>query len=166
LNNNPNGNSVNPSWRSETPLTTPGTWLTYPSVKWLNKIIPTKATPPTIGDDPAYSHLLNSDSDDLSFDNEKLTVPGIETPERRRPINRLFILFSKTVLVLLALWGIFNIGRWSIHAIWPAKAVSCSCGGTTVAEAKRRGCVFTPLAIAVRPSQQPQLRAADIENPH
>ncbi|KAH9900071.1 hypothetical protein F4778DRAFT_154258 [Xylariomycetidae sp. FL2044] len=28
---------------------------------------------------------------------------------------------------------------------------SCSCGGTTVAEARRRGCIFTPLAIAWLP---------------
>ncbi len=34
-----------------------------------------------------------------------------------------------------------------------APPVSCSCGGTTVAEALARGCKFTPLAIAWLPPQ-------------
>jgi hypothetical protein len=80
---------------------------------------------------------------------------------KSRRLNRAFTIFSKSILVLLALWGVFNVGRYAVHRIWPAKPVSCSCGGTTVAEAKARGCIFTPLAIAWLPPQCLDMELAD-----
>jgi hypothetical protein len=140
------------TWRSTDPLFSFTDVLTILSIKWINKIVPSKKpTPSKIGDDKAYSHLIPSqDSDDSGFENEKGTVlPFPVTSELRRPAVTFFTIFGKTILVLLAAWGVFNVGRYSVHRLWPAKPVSCSCGGTTVAEAKSRGCIFTPLAIAV-----------------
>lgn len=130
-----------------------GLLLNRYSIKWLKRILPWKPTQPTSNLDPAYSELLNASDDDQSIDSEKGVTSQIDVAEPRRSINYFFITSSKIFLVLFALWGLYNAGRWSARSIWPRKPVSCSCGGTTVAEAKLRGCVFTPLAIAVSSSQ-------------
>jgi hypothetical protein len=58
---------------------------------------------------------------------------------------------AKVALVFLACWGVANLGRKTFDISFAPVNRSCSCGGTTVAEAKARGCRFTPLAIAWLP---------------
>ncbi|PSS28069.1 hypothetical protein M430DRAFT_113475, partial [Amorphotheca resinae ATCC 22711] len=129
-------------------------------VKWFKKTVAANQSDTQKSDEAAYSHLLQSSDDDSTFENEKGIVEQAQTAKARR-LNRFFVLFSKSVLIIFALWGVFNIGRYSVRAIWPKKPVSCSCGGTTVVEAKARGCIFTPLAIAWLPPQCLDMELAD-----
>ena len=56
------------------------------------------------------------------------------------------------VLAVLTTWAVISTIIF-IRTSPPRdpQSLSCSCGGTTVAEAIRRGCIFTPLAIAWLP---------------
>src|ERR1700709_1403729 len=94
--------------------------------------------------DEGYRHLLKSEDDASSFEGEN----GTDQHSPKSRTIRVLIVTLKTILVLFAVWGVFNVGTQTRHAILHSKPVSCSCGGTTVAEAKARGCIFTPLAIA------------------
>jgi hypothetical protein len=60
---------------------------------------------------------------------------------------------GKVIIITLMIWGIVNLGRrtFNVSIARSGPPPSCSCGGTTTAEAIRRGCVFTPLAIAWLP---------------
>jgi hypothetical protein len=60
-------------------------------------------------------------------------------------------LVLKATLFGFAIWGLANVGRHTFDISIAPVQRSCSCGGTTVAEAKARGCIFTPLAIAWLP---------------
>ncbi|MCJ1474499.1 hypothetical protein MMC13_003157 [Lambiella insularis] len=80
-------------------------------------------------------------------------------PATRRHITTIAV---KMMLLVLALWGLTNLCWLAISALQPtAKAPSCSCGGTTVAEAISRGCVFTPLAISWLPPHCLDMEVAD-----
>ena len=83
---------------------------------------------------------------------------------KRRPLNKFCTIFSKSIRFLFTIWGLVFLANWSFSTLKPPshhphhlphqpakQPVSCSCGGTTVAEAKARGCKFTPLAIAWLP---------------
>ncbi|MCJ1448609.1 MAG: hypothetical protein MMC23_009126 [Stictis urceolatum] len=55
-------------------------------------------------------------------------------------------------IALLSIWALVSSAAILQARLTPdPQSRSCSCGGTTVAEAKRRGCIFTPLAIAWLP---------------
>lgn len=89
---------------------------------------------------------LNSDSEENAAQYRAKTSP--------RPLNRFLAILSKSLVLLFAATGLVLFTRWSIISLQPKKGpVSCSCGGTTVAEAISRGCKFTPLAIAWLPPQ-------------
>jgi hypothetical protein len=100
----------------------------------------------------AYSHLLRV-SDDEGSENGQDITPEVSTTKRRL-VNRVLELLTKGVFILFAVWGLVNLSMITVSTLRPpVKPVSCSCGGTTVAEAISRGCKFTPLAIAWLPPQ-------------
>jgi hypothetical protein len=80
-------------------------------------------------------------------------------PRKGSNICRYLFLFLKGILISFAFWGLYNLGESTISKLH--KPVSCSCGGTTVAEAKARGCVFTPLALGWLPPQCLDLELSD-----
>ena len=103
-----------------------------------------------------YANLVSSaESEDLPLTPEELR------PRRASPLRRWLLFFGKLLLVVLAILGTLSITTLSssfvryVHSpkgkYEPSLYPSCSCGGTTVAEAKARGCIFTPLAIAWLP---------------
>lgn len=105
---------------------------------------------------PEYERLVSSeDSEDVTLSLNELHS------QRAFPIRRCLIILVKLLLVLFAVIGTFSIPFLSssflryIHSpserFEPSLYPSCSCGGTTVAEAKARGCIFTPLSIAWLP---------------
>lgn len=105
-----------------------------------------------------YNHLLASEDGSQSSHSIEESDNDFtrQTKSKNRKLKHYSSLFGKIILVCLALWGVANLGRRTInvsiersHA--DAQKRSCSCGGTTVAEAKRRGCIFTPMAIAWLP---------------
>ena len=100
-----------------------------------------------------YSKLLHTTDDGLNYDREDNALQR-DLKSKRRPLNRFFEFLVKAIPLLCATWGLIFLANWSLSAVQPAtKPVSCSCGGTTVAEAVARGCKFTPLAIAWLPPQ-------------
>ncbi|KAI1379060.1 hypothetical protein F4677DRAFT_442786 [Hypoxylon crocopeplum] len=84
-------------------------------------------------------------------------------PPSREPsvLHQVAVISGRVILILLSVWGLVSLYNTAAHHITqshnsperfaPPLYPSCSCGGTTVAEAKRRGCIFTPLAIAWLP---------------
>lgn len=108
-----------------------------------------------------YNDLSSSDSDSeetlLKEDSDNIVSPS------RKPslLHRVAVISGRVILILLSVWGLVSLyntiaGRiaqshYPSERFAPSLYPSCSCGGTTVAEAKRRGCVFTPLAIAWLP---------------
>ena len=101
-------------------------------------------------DDAAYSALL-PDEERLSTQSDD-TLTQLPKP-KPRPLYRFGILLTKVLPHICVLWAFVFLANWSYHTVHPPVPThrSCSCGGTTVAEAKRQGCKFTPLAIAWLP---------------
>ncbi|KAI1417351.1 hypothetical protein F5Y13DRAFT_177208 [Hypoxylon sp. FL1857] len=76
-------------------------------------------------------------------------------------LHRIAVIGGRITLILLSVWGIFSLYETTAYYVAQSRNPSekfaaplypsCSCGGTTVAEAKQRGCIFTPLAIAWLP---------------
>jgi len=104
-----------------------------------------------------YSHLLQASEDGSQSthsleDTDTHYLPLQAT--KHRTLKRFSTLLLLLTLSSLAVFGLLNIGSrqisLSVTTLKP-KARSCNCGGTTVAEAKRRGCIFTPMAIAWLP---------------
>ena len=56
-----------------------------------------------------------------------------------------------TVALLTAWAFISSIALFGVSPVRDPQSLSCSCGGSTVAEALSRGCIFTELAIAWLP---------------
>ena len=87
------------------------------------------------------------------------------------PFHHILAVGWKTLLVLLAIIGLvtvwpFSAAAWRyIHSpsgrFEPSLYPSCSCGGSTVAEAKARGCIFTPIAIAWLPPHCVDMELSD-----
>jgi len=103
-----------------------------------------------------YSLLRESSDDGQSPDNE----PDVARISKTKPnIGHYLILLAKCVVIGFALWGICSLGRSTVSKF--RKPVSCSCGGTTVAEALSRGCVFTPLALGWLPPQCLDMELSD-----
>jgi len=100
-----------------------------------------------------YTHLIQgteaSSVEDID-DNISETAPGPKPSRTRRYLS----IALKGLVLLLAIWGTASLGQRSMSILNPPldpQERSCSCGGTTTAEAIRRGCIFTPLAIAWLP---------------
>ena len=99
----------------------------------------------------AYTKLVEkADSDDNSSIEES-DIGLDRLPPKKKPsiIRRITSVTVKALVVLLAAWGLTNLTQRALYVDPQSK--SCSCGGTTVAEALRQGCIFTPLAIAWLP---------------
>ena len=98
-----------------------------------------------------YDPLLQG-SDNDSCSNGEDNSPHNAMRSRIDHIKSALRVTAGALLVCLALWGVANIGRRTFNiSIAASGQRSCSCGGTTVAEAISRGCIFTPLAIAWLP---------------
>lgn len=97
-----------------------------------------------------YTHLVEkrNSSDDSSVEESDVGV-NIDLPKKTNPIRRILRITGLLLLSALAVWGTTNIYQ-RVTYIDP-QSLSCSCGGTTTEEAIRRGCIFTPLAIAWLP---------------
>ncbi|KAI2637854.1 hypothetical protein GGS26DRAFT_588223 [Hypomontagnella submonticulosa] len=86
-------------------------------------------------------------------------------------LRRVAMISGRIVIILLSAWGLISLYNTVAYFIAqshnpPERFAaplypSCSCGGTTVAEAKRRGCIFTPLAIAWLPSHCVDMELSD-----
>ncbi|MCJ1289384.1 hypothetical protein MMC34_000916 [Xylographa carneopallida] len=100
-----------------------------------------------------YSHLIQESESSSIEDVDDDTGETAPNATRNRVRHYLSITIKGLVL-LLAIWGIASLGQRLMGALNPPldpQKRSCSCGGTTTAEAIRRGCIFTPLAIAWLP---------------
>lgn len=72
---------------------------------------------------------------------------SVKIPKSVRILGQLLVLG-------LTLWGVANLGRRTFNvSIVRSGPPSCSCGGSTSAEAIKRGCIFTPMAVAWLPPQ-------------
>ena len=127
--------------------------LTVCSNNWFKKAASFGKADELDGEKSGYSHLLGTSDDGQSSNNDDVTFQ--RAPKTQcRPLNRFFAFLAKAIPLLAAAWALVFLANWSISSLHPGKrAVSCSCGGTTVAEAVSRGCKFTPLAIAWLPPQ-------------
>lgn len=116
---------------------------------------------------------MGRDSEKISYDpllevEKSATDPNGEHLSHRSARSKMHYVWLtlgilvKTFLLGFALWGLLNVGRHTINisVVSPAQR-SCSCGGTTVAEAEARGCIFTPLAIAWLPPHCIDMELAD-----
>jgi hypothetical protein len=125
-------------------------------MKWLSRNIDSKLPEAEKGDMTSRSLLQkplnNGSSIDLDSDSD-YEHDVAYVPEKKRPISYYLRLIPRGLLITLAFWGILSIGKIVVDKLRPHKSVSCSCGGTTVAEAKSRGCVFSPLALSWLPPQ-------------
>ena len=111
-----------------------------------------------------YDQLLQaSDDGSQSSHSEDEHDPHRPKNSKRQSLKKYMKIITKIVLICFAVWGLINTGRSSINISIARsnKPVSCSCGGTTVAEAIRRGCKFTPLAIAWLPPHCLDMELAD-----
>jgi len=126
-------------------------------MKLFNKNTPAKQPEVDDGSKANYSFLRESSEESPSPDNE-LHVAYF--PQRKNNIYHYLVLLTKSVLVIFAFWGICGL-RQSAISLKAHEPVSCSCGGTTVAEAVSRGCVFTPLALAWLPPQCLDMELSD-----
>jgi len=116
-------------------------------MKLFNKAVPKKQLEVNDGSEVNYNLLRESNEEGTSQDNEPHVV---YFPQRKNNIYHYLIFLMKGMLIIFAFWGICGL-RQSAISLAAHKPVSCSCGGTTVAEAISRGCVFTPLALAWLP---------------
>ncbi|KAI0172805.1 hypothetical protein GGR52DRAFT_591304 [Hypoxylon sp. FL1284] len=119
----------------------------------------------------AYNELLLSDRES---EETLLKEDGADIrPTTQKPsvLHRIAVISGRSVLALLCVWGLVSIfntiadhiaqSRQPGERFAPSLSPSCSCGGTTVAEAERRGCIFTPLAIAWLPPHCVDTELAD-----
>lgn len=100
-----------------------------------------------------YDQLLQASEDgSISPSDDGNDPTRRQTKSNKSLLHNITMFITKLVVVCLALWGVANIGRHTISiSIARNNLRSCSCGGTTVAEAIKRGCTYTPLAIAWLP---------------
>lgn len=116
-----------------------------------------KMLPLTKSQDPekmAYDQLLQGSDDGSrsSHSDDEMVPPHRRPSSKHQSVKKYTSIITKMILVCFAFWGVLNIGRRTINiSIARSGTRSCSCGGTTVAEAIRRGCKFTPLAISWLP---------------
>ncbi|KAI2615007.1 hypothetical protein GGR54DRAFT_614648 [Hypoxylon sp. NC1633] len=118
----------------------------------------------------AYTDLSSdTESEETLLKEESHNAP---LPSRKPSIlHRTAVITGKIIIVLLSTWGIISLYKTASHRIAESHNStekfaaplypSCSCGGTTVAEAKRRGCVFTPLAISWLPPHCVDMELSD-----
>ena len=69
----------------------------------------------------------------------------------RSSLRSVITAIAKLLLLLLFTWGLISIGIARYGSYRASHPPSCSCGGTTVAEAQARGCEFSALGIAWLP---------------
>ncbi|KAL7621505.1 hypothetical protein AAE478_008829 [Parahypoxylon ruwenzoriense] len=110
----------------------------------------------------AYKDLPSLDTESQETLLGEDGVNALRVSRKQSTFRYITSICGRIVLVLLSAWGVVSL--FISAADYIAKShnpserfaaptyPSCSCGGTTVAEAKRRGCIFTPLAIAWLPS--------------
>lgn len=109
----------------------------------------------------AYNDLPLSDRESEETLLKEDSIEIVQPSPMPSILHRVAVITGRTILILLSVWGLISIytmaadriahSRNSSEKFAPSLYPSCSCGGTTVAEAKRRGCIFTPLAIAWLP---------------
>jgi hypothetical protein len=106
----------------------------------------------------AYAHLVqNMDSDVGSIEDSGMDLDHPSTTQKPNALKTTLAIAAKVVCVVLALWGLASLVRIPMSAkhlpprFEPDISTSCSCGGTTVAEAMSRGCIFTPLSLSWLP---------------
>ncbi|TAQ84340.1 hypothetical protein B7494_g7348 [Chlorociboria aeruginascens] len=130
--------------------------VTMKGIKWYNKLA-AQTQEDTSESKTDYSLLRESSDGSESLDAERAIPQG---PKSKQSVVRNYaVLLGKVFFITLAVWGICNFGRSTASKF--RKPVSCSCGGTTVAEAQRRGCVFTPLALGWLPPQCLDMELSD-----
>lgn len=110
----------------------------------------------THGDKANYSLLHESSDDGQSLDSD---LDATRNSKAKFKSGHYLVLLVKSVLIGFAFWGLCNLGQLTISKF--PKPVSCSCGGTTVAEALSRGCIFTPLALGWLPPQCLDMELSD-----
>ena len=131
--------------------------LTRFSKEWLHRFTSAFRKQKMQDDEKAvYTHLVHEiDPDSHSpGDSTDTLLPSPPQHAPRSPTKRFSSIILKASLLLLAFWGLTSLGHLSISRLHPPtdpQSLSCSCGGTTVADALARGCIFTPLAIAWLP---------------
>jgi len=125
-------------------------------MKWLNRNIDSKLSEAEKGDMTSRSllqtPLSNGSSIDLDSDSD-YEHDIAYVPEKKHAFPYYLRLLARGLLITLAFWGTLSVGKIVFEKLRSHKPVSCSCGGTTVAEAKSRGCVFSPLALSWLPPQ-------------
>ena len=131
--------------------------LTRSRKQWIHRFAATFKRQKMQDDEKAvYTHLVHEvDPDGVSLgDSTDTLLPSPPQSTRTSVVKRFAGILVKAVLLLLAFWGLTSLGQLSIsklHAPVDPQSRSCSCGGTTVADAIANGCIFTPLAIAWLP---------------
>ncbi|KAI0116560.1 hypothetical protein F4776DRAFT_656243 [Hypoxylon sp. NC0597] len=113
------------------------------------------------GEKKVYDDLPSSD-----VESEETLLKGnrddiLSYSKKPSKIHWIALISGRIALILLSAWGLFSLYNIAAYHIAQSRNPSekfaapiypsCSCGGTTVAEAKQRGCIFTPLAIAWLP---------------
>jgi hypothetical protein len=101
-----------------------------------------------VAKDAKYDPLLSSgDNADAA---DELEHADDTTSRSNGKGSRTLRAIWKVLVVCLTIVSITSLS-YNMYSAIKARPRSCSCGGTTVAEAKRRGCIFTPLAISWLP---------------
>jgi hypothetical protein len=105
-----------------------------------------------------HDRLLQASDDgsQSSHSEDEHDPPHRSKNSKRQSLKKHMKIITKLVLICFAVWALINTAIARSN-----KPVSCSCGGTTVAEAIRRGCKFTPLAIAWLPPHCLDIELAD-----
>ncbi|TVY17591.1 hypothetical protein LARI1_G005526 [Lachnellula arida] len=127
-------------------------------ITWFKRAATPKQEEVHESDKATYSLLRESSDGSQSSDNELGIAPA---PKTKSNIHHYLILLGKAVLIAFAFLGIYSVARSTLRNSHAHKPVSCSCGGTTVAEALSRGCVFTPLALGWLPPQCLDMELSD-----
>ncbi|TVY37678.1 hypothetical protein LOCC1_G008020 [Lachnellula occidentalis] len=127
-------------------------------MKWFKRASTPKSEDVHASDKANYSLLRESSDGSQSSDNELGITP---VPKPKSKVHSYLILLGKAVLIAFAFLGIYSVARSALLKPNTHKPVSCSCGGTTVAEAISRGCVFTPLALGWLPPQCLDMELSD-----
>ncbi|PSK56767.1 Cytoskeletal protein syp1 [Elsinoe australis] len=107
----------------------------------------------TSGPSPTFSFDLGKTHNHepllpASHVSEDISRPLAEAPHA--PLStRVLHFVTKALILSFAVWGLISAAHHLHHP--DDSPPDCSCGGTTIAEAKRRGCTFSPLAISWLP---------------
>jgi len=120
-------------------------------MNWFDRNLSAKQ-PETKEEDMASYGLLRKSLDNSSSHDSDYEVDIAYVP-KKKSLSYYLKLLAKGVLIALAFYGLFSIGRLVSDTFKSHEPVSCSCGGTTSAEARSRGCVFSPLALSWLPPQ-------------